>query len=70
MKTGFRVELSGDELSTVITACNVRLCELSRLLYRMSNSDIGRKGVEKKFDELSDVLRLLENAQYFIEMGA
>lgn len=70
MKTGFRIELSGDELSTVITACNVRLHELSGLLYRMQKTDPGRNGIQKAYDELHDVLRILENAQYFIEMGA
>lgn len=74
MKTGFRIELSGDELSTVITACGVRLRELSELLeMRIADAPeayAGKMYLEKQYRELSAVLRILENADYFVEMGA
>lgn len=72
MKTGFRVELSGDELSTIITACSVRLQELGAGIEKAAKMD-DLKSVEflsEKHCELRAALRLLENAEYFLEMGA
>lgn len=72
MKTGFRVEMSADELSTVITACGVRLHELGLGIEKAEKMD-DQKSVNfllEKHNELRAALRLLENAEYFLEMGA
>ena len=72
MKTGFRVELSGDELSSIITASGVRLRELLdgyEKAERM-NDEKSMKFLLEKHHELRAALRLLENAEYFLEMGA
>lgn len=72
MKTGFRIELSGDELSTIITACRVRLRELLdgyEKAERM-NDEKAMKFLLEKHHELHAVVRILENAEYFLEMGA
>ena len=71
MKSGFRVEMSADELSVVITACSVRLQELGAGIEKAAKMD-DLKSVEfllEKHKELRAALRLLENAEYFLEMG-
>ena len=72
MKTGFRIELSGDELSTIITACGVRLRELGNGIEKAQKTD-DEKSVNyllEKYHELHAVVRILENAEFFVEMGA
>lgn len=72
MKSGFRVEMSADELSTVITACGVRLQELGAGIEKAAKMDDEKAAnfLCEKYNELRDVLRLLENAEYFLETGA
>ena len=72
MKTGFRIELSGDELSTIITACSVRLRDLGNGVEKAQKMD-DEKSVNyliEKYNKLQAVVRTLENANFFVEMGA
>lgn len=72
MKTGFRIELSGDELSTIKTACDVRLRELGvgiEKAQRMEDKKSADYLIEK-YTELYNAIRILERAEFFVEMGA
>lgn len=75
MKTGYRIELTVQEMNTILTAFSARATELAAMVERSKTLDgpgsySGRKYLEKELKELTDIWRKLENAEYFIETGA
>jgi len=75
MKTGYRIELSVQEMNTILTAFSARAAELAAMVERSkmtkgAGAYSGRKYLEKEHNELIAIWRKLEDAEYFIETGA
>lgn len=70
MNTGYRIELTENELNVILTACSVRENELIRFLDSTQGLPGAREHIRKQYNELHDVLPKLRNAEYFIETGA
>ena len=67
MNIGYRVEMTLDELNTLITACSVRLQELSNLYEREKGCYSAH--VLREYDKLFQVRAALENAEFFANVG-